>query len=382
MGMVGLILVTQRSQQTPSKSSYLLLPRPSTINQPQGKAKMSHLANALATISQLWLTSASSAIPSELQDSIRFYSARLTQQAGILLRLPQDITAQANVLLFRYWLADDLTAHEFSVRLTLLFSPAQLQTGPNQAQDVSAATIYLTAKVSASPRSLRSITNVYAYLLSAASPLSSDSSTGAADPESYYLSESAYIEFRSRLLDIEGQILSALGFNTHVALPHPLAITYLQALDAFSPANNAGNKNTGKEVGKRAIQYLNTALLSPQMLYLTHQPSALATAAVYLAAREKGVKLPESEWWEVFDCEREELGFLAVGMGSVEAVARRGVERWGGKGMVTRQDVNAEMRRMIENEEGLEDDEAQVARILEDKFGWYPSHLIQGWMKE
>jgi hypothetical protein len=52
------------------------------------------------------------------------------------------------------------------------------------------------------------------------------------------------------------------------------------------------------------------------MLYLTHQPNALATAAVYLAARQVGVNLPEVEWWEVFDVGREELGFLVVAMQS------------------------------------------------------------------
>ena len=77
--------------------------------------KMSHLSNALATAAQLYQKTSAHALPIELQDSIRFYTARLTQAAGILLRLPNDITAQANVLLFRYWLIDDLLQHESSV---------------------------------------------------------------------------------------------------------------------------------------------------------------------------------------------------------------------------------------------------------------------------
>jgi hypothetical protein len=242
---------------------------------------------------------------------------------------------------------------------------------------VSAAIIYLTAKISASPRSLRSITNVYAYLLSDASSLVVKDSVP--DPESYYLSESDYIRNRNRILYTEGQILNALGFNSHVALPHPLAITYLQTLDVFSPAYNSQNKNKGKEVGKRAIEYLNTALLSPQMLYLTHQPCALATAAVYLAARDTGVKLPDSEWWEVFDCEREELGFLVVGMGSLDGIVRREVDRWGaGKGMVNRDDIRKELTKMgkaLESRNGNgggvgaeeEDEEAEMARLLDEK---------------
>lgn len=77
---------------------------------------MSHLSNPLATTEQLFKNVSNNPLPTELLDSIRFYTARLTQAAGVLLRLSQDITAQANVLLFRYWLVDDIMRHEFSVR--------------------------------------------------------------------------------------------------------------------------------------------------------------------------------------------------------------------------------------------------------------------------
>ncbi|RDW77795.1 hypothetical protein BP6252_05848 [Coleophoma cylindrospora] len=307
---------------------------------------MSHLSNPLASAAQLFSRTSDNALPIELQDSIRFYTARLTQAAGILLRLPQDITAQANVLLHRYWLMDDLMQHEFS--------------------DVSAATIYLTAKISASPRSLRSITNVYAYLSSPSSSLAANTDPKN-DPSSYYLSESTYIARRNRLLHIEGQILAALGFNTHVALPHPLAITYLQTLDAF-------HGKGGKAVAQRTVQYLNTSLLSPQMLYLTHQPCALATAAIYLASREAGLKMPENEWWEVFDTEREELGFLVVGMKSLEGIAQEARERYGGVAMISRDDIRQELRKMglvpgsgSGSGDAVEDEEAEMARMLDAK---------------
>lgn len=53
--------------------------------------------------------------------------------------------------------------------------------------------------------------------------------------------------------------------------------------------------------------------------------------------------MPEAEWWEVFDVEREELGFLVVGMRSLEGVARKGKEIFGDKMMVTRDDVTEEL---------------------------------------
>lgn len=105
------------------------------------------------------------------------------------------------------------------------------------------------------------------------------------------------------------------------------------------------------------------------MLYLTHQPASLATAAIYLAARDEGVKIPDVEWWEVFDCEREELGFLVVGMGSVEGGVRGG---WRWEGMVRREDVRGELgRRGIGNGSvgEVEDEEAEMARLLDEKVG-------------
>lgn len=81
-------------------------------------AKMSHLWNPLATPQQLESSSTTinGPLPPELQDSIRFSTARLTQAAGILLRLPQDIAAQAVVVLMRFWVTERLMEWEFSVR--------------------------------------------------------------------------------------------------------------------------------------------------------------------------------------------------------------------------------------------------------------------------
>ena len=66
-------------------------------------------------------------------------------------------------------------------------------------------------------------------------------------------------------------------------------------------------------------------------MYVTHQPPGLATAAIYLAAREIAVKLPEDDWWEVFDTDREELGFLVVAMLSMEGFAKEEMRKWGGR---------------------------------------------------
>lgn len=67
-------------------------------------SEVSHLLNPLATSLQLETSSSQlDGVPKELEDSVRFQTARLIQAAGILLRLPQEVIAQAIVILQRYW---------------------------------------------------------------------------------------------------------------------------------------------------------------------------------------------------------------------------------------------------------------------------------------
>lgn len=209
---------------------------------------------------------------------------------------------------------------------------------------MSAASLYLTAKLSFYPTSPRSVLNVYTFLLSPeASPLdfvNMRPPTHKPNPESYYLSEGSYQSERLGLTNMEARILRVLGFNTHVTLPHAISLAYLQTLDVLSSA-----------VNRRVFQHLNSALFSPQLLYLTHQPNALAVAAIYLAAREEGVTLVDDEWWIVFDVDREELGFLVVAMQSMGNFAKAEKDKWRGRPvpLTTEQVANElETRRMLE----------------------------------
>jgi hypothetical protein len=186
---------------------------------------------------------------------------------------------------------------------------------------VSAGALFLVAKPSSYPKSPRSIINVFAYIESLGTVFFLVDDLDKNDAESYYVSEGTYLNQRTKLIEIETTILRILGFQTHVALPYAQCINYLQTLDVFREEN-------GQELARKAYAHLNSALFSPQLLYLTHQPSSLATAAIYLAAREVGVKLPGEQWWEVFDTDREELGFLVVAMKSMDGFVRREKEKW------------------------------------------------------
>lgn len=291
------------------------------------------LSNPLATISQLSTSSSQlDGIPASLETSLRFAGAQLTQAAGILLRLPQEIIAQAIVTLYRFYLGSEGGSFRINaVKVQQPLSPSTCQdlriliADLENTQDVSAASLYLTAKISFLPQSTRSVLNVYAYLLSPASSLRNPHSLHSKpDPESYYLSEGSYQATKNTLLQTESILLQSISFNTQVILPHHLALTYLQTLGVLPPTPT--EKSTA--LAARTLAQLNTALLSPQMLYLTHQPPSLAVAAIYLAARQVGVKLANREWWEVFDVDREELGFLVVGLMSCEGWMRDERERW------------------------------------------------------
>jgi hypothetical protein len=203
---------------------------------------------------------------------------------------------------------------------------------------VSASALYLITKLSAYPKSARSLVNVYAYLdIFPFPPKDIEAQEGKA--EMYYVSEGTYERRRASLFETEQRILKTLGFQIQANLPYSLCITYMQALDVFTHPR-------ASDLAKRAIAHLNAALLSPQLLYLTHQPTSLATAAIYLAAREAGIKLPEVEWWDVFDTDREELGFLCVGFLSTTGFAKQEKERWfGRRAPLTVEEMNSELKR-------------------------------------
>ena len=177
----------------------------------------------------------------------------------------------------------------------------------------------MTAKLSATPQTMRSICNVYAYLVSSSSQLLRVGQVALPgqpqDPSQYTLSEGDYMSFRQRLIGDESVILRQLSYTTRVHLPHPLALTYIQTL---FPPRSAIEPDMKRDLAVRTIANLNTALLSPQLLYLTHQPHALAIGAIYLAAREIKLRISNDEWWLVWDVTREELGFLVLAFRSME----------------------------------------------------------------
>lgn len=66
------------------------------------------LSNFLTTVEQLSTTSSQlDGVPSDLESSIRVAGAQLTQAAGILLRLPQEVVAQAIIIFTRFYVGHE-----------------------------------------------------------------------------------------------------------------------------------------------------------------------------------------------------------------------------------------------------------------------------------
>lgn len=67
------------------------------------------------------------------------------------------------------------------------------------------------------------------------------------------------------------------------------------------------------------------------------------------------MKLPGVEWWEVFDTEREELGFLVVALRSMEGWVREEKGRWVERRVplsVWEVETEMDVRRSMERGEG------------------------------
>ena len=76
------------------------------LENPSGK--LAPISNLLVTPEQLSSTGSQlDGLTTELEASVRFIGCCLTQKAGILLRLPQDIIAQAIVTFTRFYTGAD-----------------------------------------------------------------------------------------------------------------------------------------------------------------------------------------------------------------------------------------------------------------------------------
>ncbi|RKP38569.1 cyclin-like protein [Dimargaris cristalligena] len=230
------------------------------------------LANPLVTADQLETTpSGRDGVDPALEQQLRCTGCDLIQAAGILLGLPQVAMATAQVLVQRFYYVSSFT--KFALRDTIM------------------GALFLACKIEESPRKVKDIINVFDYVIKKKQDLP------IIPLESF---SPLFYDMKNGLTVAELQILKRLAFNVQVQLPYALLVNYLQCLGLTQHPR----------IPQMSWNYLNDGLRTN--IYVSYQPPIIACAALFLAARQCQVKLPDQPpWWTVFDSDLRDLVNIA-----------------------------------------------------------------------
>ncbi|WRT68355.1 uncharacterized protein IL334_005331 [Kwoniella shivajii] len=267
---------------------------------------MAHAPHPLATLDQIINTpSSKDGIPREVEADLRVAGCMLIQEAGVMLKLPQNTMATAQVIFHRFFYVSSF--YSFGVN------------------DISISSLFLSTKLCETPIRLRDLINTYLFLLAriqhllnlpADQPFKIRPSLGSAsdwqlgdgqrkqsskgkekeqDPiwdgfkfDVPGFHDEVFWEWKDVITASEMQILKRLGFNMQVDLPYSHMINYLKILDLVFE----------DEVAQMCWSILNDMLLTP--MYAIHPPHTLACASILLSTRLLRIPLPEG-WYILFD---------------------------------------------------------------------------------
>ncbi|WWD19001.1 hypothetical protein CI109_103458 [Kwoniella shandongensis] len=267
---------------------------------------MAHAPHPLATFLQAAETpSTRDGVPKEVEDDLRVVGCMLIQEAGVMLKLPQNTMATAQVLFHRFYYMSSLCS--FGVN------------------DISISALFLSSKLCETPIRLRDLINTYLFLLARIQHLlnlPSDQSFRISNPSTGWQShnggrdkgkakeedpvwegftfevpgfhDEVFWDWKDVITASEMQILKRLGFNMQVDLPYSHMINYLKILDLVFE----------DEVAQMCWSILNDLLLTP--LYAIYPPHTLACVSILLATRLLRIPLPEN-WFLLFDVTFEEI---------------------------------------------------------------------------
>ncbi|KIR99646.1 cyclin-dependent protein kinase regulator [Cryptococcus deuterogattii 2001/935-1] len=256
---------------------------------------MSHAPHPLATLEQIVSTpSAADGIPSDVENDLRIAGCMLIQEAGVMLKLPQNTMGTAQVLLHRFYYVSSMCS--FGIN------------------DISISALFLASKLCESPVRLRDLINTYLYLLariqhlldlpadqSFHSGLLSHSDGKEEDKvwEGFKFSvpgfhDEIFWDWKDVITSSEMQILKRLGFNMQVDLPYNHMINYLKILDLVFE----------DDVTQMCWSILNDMLLTP--LYAIHPPHTIACISILLTTRILRIPLPP-KWYLLFDVSYDEI---------------------------------------------------------------------------
>ncbi|CAM9491429.1 unnamed protein product [Hapterophycus canaliculatus] len=104
---------------------------------------------------------------------------------------------------------------------------------------------------------------------------------------------------RDEMLRVELHVLKELGFGFYNIMDHPhkFILYYLRVLEL----------DIEGDVSQRAWNYINDSLRTD--LSLRFRSEVIACAAIYMASRSLGIKLPDNPpWWVLFNADMQEMG--------------------------------------------------------------------------
>lgn len=118
------------------------------------------------------------------------------------------------------------------------------------------------------------------------------------EPSGVITSES-HRALRDEMLRVELHVLKELGFGFYNIMDHPhkFILYYLRVLEL----------DIEGDVSQRAWNYVNDSLRTD--LSLRFRSEVIACAAIYMASRSLGIKLPDNPpWWVLFNADMQEMG--------------------------------------------------------------------------
>mmetsp|Transcript_22526 Transcript_22526/g.62492 ORF Transcript_22526/g.62492 Transcript_22526/m.62492 type:complete len:516 (-) Transcript_22526:652-2199(-) len=232
-------------------------------------------------------------VDEETEAMQRIYGCEVIQACGVCLGFPQVVMATGQVLLHRFYCKRSM--RQFDIKVTAL------------------TCFWLAAKLEEVPK-LES--NMWKVLIVF------DRVTrrkDGKDPKLLELHSKKYYLMRDEVVRTERELLVAFGFVMHVEHPHKHVMNYLTALSRSKNAEVPPTEKDEQRVAalmQTAINYVNDSLRT--MLCVRFKAEVVACAAIFLAARELKISLPESDdpeesnWWDLFDVRLEDIVEVCV----------------------------------------------------------------------
>lgn len=219
--------------------------------------------------------SAKDGVTPEVESQLRRYGADIIAESIILLRLPQVVACTAQILFQRFYCKRSLL--EFDVKVTAM-AACWLACKLEEVVEIDSPT----------KLRLRDILTVFYRVVNRREECALD----ILDPGSRQ-----YDIVKMSVVRTERHMLRSLGFILHAEHPHHLVL-------AFAPMLLLPETQNGDKVIQIAWNYANDSLKTS--LCLKYKAHIIACAAIFLAARQEQVPLPEKDesiglppWWSV-----------------------------------------------------------------------------------